>query len=120
MASGTLDASAPLTALPITSTGRFSPEPAEHFTLAARNRVHLLDDPANSCRNRRLTPCSGSVAAHAGSRAIGVVLSGSLDDGSRGVRTSITTYCRKARELRRRAFPIPALKSELHPSGWVL
>jgi two-component system chemotaxis response regulator CheB len=60
-------------------------EPAEHLTLAARSRVHLLDDPINSYRNRTIDPLFRSVAAHAGSRMVGVVPSGSLDDGSRGL-----------------------------------
>src|SRR5947209_13190865 len=60
-------------------------EPAEHLTLAARSRVHLLDDPSNSYRNRTIDALFRSVAAHAGSRMVGVVLSGSLDDGSRGL-----------------------------------
>jgi chemotaxis response regulator CheB len=60
-------------------------EPAEHLTLAARSRVHLLDDPTHSYRNRTIDALFRSVAAHARSRMIGVVLSGSLDDGSRGL-----------------------------------
>jgi two-component system chemotaxis response regulator CheB len=60
-------------------------EPAEHLTLAAKSRVHLLDDPTNSYRNRTIDALFRSVAAHAGSRMIGIVLSGSLDDGSRGL-----------------------------------
>jgi two-component system, chemotaxis family, protein-glutamate methylesterase/glutaminase len=60
-------------------------EPAEHLTLAARSRVQLLDDPTNGYRNRTIDALFRSVAAHAGSEMIGVVLSGSLDDGSRGL-----------------------------------
>jgi two-component system chemotaxis response regulator CheB len=45
----------------------------------------LLDDPTNGYRNRTIDALFRSVAAHAGSEMIGVVLSGSLDDGSRGL-----------------------------------
>jgi hypothetical protein len=43
----------------------------------------LIDDPAQRRRGRTVDLLFTSVAAHAGVRMIGVVLSGSLDDGSR-------------------------------------
>jgi two-component system, chemotaxis family, protein-glutamate methylesterase/glutaminase len=60
-------------------------EPAGHLTLIERSLAHLIDDPANALHNRSVDALFHSLAAHAGRRMIGVVLSGSLDDGSRGL-----------------------------------
>ena len=59
-------------------------EPAQHLTLAANTFGDLIDDPARDYGGRTVELLFNSVAAHAGKRMIGVVLSGSLDDGSRG------------------------------------
>jgi two-component system, chemotaxis family, protein-glutamate methylesterase/glutaminase len=60
-------------------------EPAEHLALAARSRVHLIEGTGDKFRNRTVDLLFSSLATHARERAIGVVLSGSLDDGSRGL-----------------------------------
>jgi two-component system, chemotaxis family, protein-glutamate methylesterase/glutaminase len=60
-------------------------EPAAHLTLAAHGLAHLIDDPSSFLRNRTIDALFHSVAAHAAPNMIGVVLSGSLDDGSRGL-----------------------------------
>jgi two-component system, chemotaxis family, protein-glutamate methylesterase/glutaminase len=76
----------------IAETGdRFKPgicyigEPAGHLTLAARNYAHLIDNPANLYRNRTIDALFSSVAKFDGHNMIGVILSGSSDDGSRGL-----------------------------------
>jgi chemotaxis response regulator CheB len=60
-------------------------EPDQHLTLAAHSLAEMVDDPSNRHRNRTVDALFCSVACHAGPRMIGVVLSGSLDDGSRGL-----------------------------------
>jgi two-component system chemotaxis response regulator CheB len=56
-------------------------EPAQHLTLTANTFGKLTDDPARAYGGRTVDLLFNSVAAHAGKRIIGVVLSGSLDDG---------------------------------------
>jgi two-component system chemotaxis response regulator CheB len=60
-------------------------EPSEHLTLAADTFGELVEDPGRTYGNRTVDLLFHSIAAHAGARMIGVVLSGSLDDGSRGL-----------------------------------
>jgi two-component system chemotaxis response regulator CheB len=60
-------------------------EPSAHLTLAAHTFGTLIDDPGRQYGNRTVDLLFKSVAAHANTRAIGVVLSASLDDGSRGL-----------------------------------
>ena len=60
-------------------------EPDGHLTLMARNLAHLAEGEGNRLRNRTVDALFHSVARHAGRRVIGVVLSGALDDGSRGL-----------------------------------
>ena len=60
-------------------------EPAQHLTLTANTFGKLTDDPARAYGGRTVDLLFNSVAAYAGNRMIGVVLSGSLDDGSRGL-----------------------------------
>ncbi|MET4272870.1 MULTISPECIES: chemotaxis protein CheB [unclassified Bradyrhizobium] len=60
-------------------------EPAAHLSLAARSRVHLIEGPQDQYRNRTVDLLFTSVAAHGRRRAIGVVLRGELNDGSRGL-----------------------------------
>jgi len=59
--------------------------PEEHLTLVDRNLAHLVPGTGNQLRNRTIDTLFKSVALHAGPRVIGVVLSGALDDGSRGL-----------------------------------
>jgi two-component system chemotaxis response regulator CheB len=60
-------------------------EPADHLTLVSRSFGELVHDPAMLHRNRTVDLLFHSVAKHGGKRIVGVVLSGSLDDGARGL-----------------------------------
>lgn len=60
-------------------------EPAQHLTLLAGAAAGLVPGPRHEYRNRTIDLLFASLAAHAGASAVGVVLSGSLDDGSRGL-----------------------------------
>jgi two-component system chemotaxis response regulator CheB len=60
-------------------------EPDAHLTLAASNFGELVPGAHNLHRNRTIDLLFPSVAAYASGGFIGVVLSGSLDDGSRGL-----------------------------------
>jgi chemotaxis response regulator CheB len=60
-------------------------EPDGHLTLVARNMAHLVPGSGNVLRNRTIDTLFLSVARHAGPQAVGIVLSGSLSDGSRGL-----------------------------------
>src|SRR4051812_29835620 len=60
-------------------------EPAHHLTLIGGGAAGLVAGPGNEHRNRTVDLLFRSLAARAGPAVIGVVLSGSLDDGSRGL-----------------------------------
>jgi len=59
-------------------------DPADHLTLLG-TKAELVADQRKTHRNRTIDLLFDSVARHAGRSAIGIVLSGSLDDGSRGL-----------------------------------
>lgn len=60
-------------------------EPDGHLTLVAHHLARLVPGGGDGLRNRIVDTLFHSLAASAGQRAIGIVLSGSLDDGSRGL-----------------------------------
>jgi chemotaxis response regulator CheB len=60
-------------------------EPAGHLTLVERSFGILVGDPQGQYRNRTVDLLFDSVAHYGGDRMIGIVLSGSLDDGARGL-----------------------------------
>jgi two-component system chemotaxis response regulator CheB len=60
-------------------------EPADHLALAEYNQVRLVPGAHDEYRNRTVDLLFASVALHAKERGIGIVLAGSLDDGSRGL-----------------------------------
>jgi two-component system chemotaxis response regulator CheB len=60
-------------------------EPDEHLELIGGRRAGLVQDVRREHRNRTIDVLFNSLATYAGRAAVGVVLSGSLDDGSRGL-----------------------------------
>ncbi|WP_246674738.1 chemotaxis protein CheB [Mesorhizobium sp. B4-1-3] len=60
-------------------------EPAAHLSLAERSRIHLVEGGHHKFRNKTVDLLFASVAVHAKDNGIGVVLRGSLSDGSRGL-----------------------------------
>jgi len=61
-------------------------EPGDHLALAARSMGQLIADQfKNQHRNRTVDLLFSSVARYAEGKAIGVILSGALDDGSSGL-----------------------------------
>jgi chemotaxis response regulator CheB len=60
-------------------------EPDFHLALAEAGRMRLVEGAGHKHRNRTVDLLFESVATHARSRGVGVVLSGRLDDGSRGL-----------------------------------
>jgi two-component system chemotaxis response regulator CheB len=60
-------------------------EPGDHLTLAQKSFGAIVEDPERQYGNRTIDLLFKSVARFGGERMIGVILSGSLDDGSRGL-----------------------------------
>ena len=60
-------------------------EPDGHLTLMNRNQAHLLVGYEGKFHNRTIDALFNSLADQVGPRTIGIVLSGALDDGSRGL-----------------------------------
>ncbi len=60
-------------------------EPDAHLTLAGHVMAHLVDGSGHTMRNRTVDALFNSLATHGGKRTIGIIMSGSLDDGSRGL-----------------------------------
>ncbi|ESY44948.1 MULTISPECIES: chemotaxis protein CheB [unclassified Mesorhizobium] len=60
-------------------------EPDAHLSLCANSGIALVEGAHHKHRNRTVDILFKSVAAYAQDRGIGIILSGSLDDGSRGL-----------------------------------
>jgi two-component system chemotaxis response regulator CheB len=60
--------------------------PDQHLELITLRHAGLVQDRRSEHRNRTIDILFKSLAANAGPAAIGIVLSGSLDDGSRGLK----------------------------------
>jgi two-component system chemotaxis response regulator CheB len=60
-------------------------EPHTHLSLAENSFGRQVNDPEREHRNRTVDLLFRSIALNARERAIGVILAGALDDGSRGL-----------------------------------
>ena len=60
-------------------------EPDGHLTLVSRDSAHLVPGAGGRLRGKTIDTLFHSIATNNGRRSIGVILSGSLDDGSRGL-----------------------------------
>jgi chemotaxis response regulator CheB len=60
-------------------------EPDQHLTLLENQAAGLVEGIAHQYRNRTIDLLFNSLALHARERSVGIVFSGSLDDGSRGL-----------------------------------
>lgn len=60
-------------------------EPSSHITVTMRGFCKLVIDPVAHFRNRTVDLLFNSVATLGGNHIIGVILSGNLDDGARGL-----------------------------------
>lgn len=71
----------------LTSAVVYLSEPAQHLTVRRDGyRAKLLPDPFRLRRNQSIDELFTSVAAAAGTRAVGVLLSGMLTDGAAGLK----------------------------------
>ena len=60
-------------------------QPSEHLEVDELVHGKLLSDPRMSRRGRTIDDLFGSLARHAGPRTIGVILSGALREGAKGL-----------------------------------
>jgi two-component system chemotaxis response regulator CheB len=89
-----LDRAGPLPALPAVHGARLTPgsihvAPPDHHLLTEDGAVVLSHGPTENGHRPAVNATFRSVAVTAGARAVGVILSGSLDDGALGLRAIV-------------------------------